>query len=122
MVIDKVHGRGASGPMVMLTRQPAEGRARDGGLRLGEMEIECLLSHGHMKFLKERFMLCSDEFALFLCKECGSIADVNIGAKVHSCPKCQNSRTFRRVAIPYAMKLMLQEVGGMGISTALLDA
>ena len=52
MVEDKVHSRAANGPVVLLTRQPAEGRARDGGLRLGEMELECLWAHGSMYFLK----------------------------------------------------------------------
>ena len=52
IVADKVHSRAANGPVVLLTRQPAEGRARDGGLRLGEMEIECLLGHGILYFLK----------------------------------------------------------------------
>lgn len=119
-VIDKVHGRGGSGPMVMLTRQPAEGRARDGGLRLGEMEIECLLSHGQMKFLKERFMTCSDGFMVYVCRICGAMAHVNPEGKVNFCSACQNTRSFRRMAMPYAMKLMLQEVQGMGMSTLLL--
>jgi len=120
MVVDKVHGRGASGPMVMLTRQPAEGRARDGGLRLGEMEIECLLAHGQMKFLKERFMDCSDGFLVYLCRACGVITSVNVRAKVHRCRHCKNNRSFVRVAIPYSMKLMVQEFEGMGVATSLL--
>jgi DNA-directed RNA polymerase II subunit RPB2 len=120
MVVDKVHGRGSSGPMVMLTRQPAEGRARDGGLRLGEMEIECLLAHGQMKFLKERFMGCSDGFLVDLCSACGIITSINIQAKVHRCRQCGNERSFVRVAIPYSMKLMVQEIEGMGVSTSLL--
>ena len=121
MVVDKVHGRGASGPMVMLTRQPAEGRARDGGLRLGEMEIECLLAHGQMKFLKERFMGCSDGFEVDLCGSCGILAAVNVKAKLHRCRHCGNERSFTRVAIPYSMKLMLQEIEGLGVSTSLLS-
>ena len=120
MVADKVHGRGSSGPMVMLTRQPAEGRARDGGLRLGEMEIECLLAHGQMKFLKERFMDCSDGFEVDLCTACGVLLAINVQAKVHTCRYCGNHRSFVRVAIPYSMKLMVQEIAGMGVSTSLL--
>jgi DNA-directed RNA polymerase II subunit RPB2 len=52
MVCDKMHSRNSNGPIVLLTRQPAEGRARDGGLRLGEMEVECNWAHGTMFFLK----------------------------------------------------------------------
>jgi DNA-directed RNA polymerase II subunit RPB2 len=121
-VVDKVHGRGASGPMVMLTRQPAEGRARDGGLRVGEMEIECLLAHGIMRFLKERFMDCSDGYTITVCRDCGTIAAVNIRAKIHRCAKCSNERSFMSIDIPYAMKLMMQECEGMGVSTALMGA
>ena len=120
MVVDKVHGRGSSGPMVFLTRQPAEGRARDGGLRVGEMEIECLLAHGNMKFLKERFMRCSDQFEVCVCASCGALATVNIPAKVHHCHKCDNIRDFWRCEIPYAMKLMMQETDGLGVSMSML--
>jgi DNA-directed RNA polymerase II subunit RPB2 len=120
MVVDKVHGRGSSGPMVFLTRQPAEGRARDGGLRVGEMEIECLLAHGNMKFLKERFMRCSDRFEVCVCASCGALATVNISAKVHHCHKCGNIQDFWRCEIPYAMKLMMQETDGLGVSMSML--
>jgi DNA-directed RNA polymerase II subunit RPB2 len=118
MVRDKVHGRGSCGPTVMLTRQPAEGRARDGGLRLGEMEIECLLAHGQIKFLKERFMRCSDEFEVDVCTQCGIMLGVNVDEKVTTCT-CGNARNFVRVALPYSMKLMIQEVYGMGIGVRL---
>ena len=120
MVVDKVHGRGSSGPMVFLTRQPAEGRARDGGLRVGEMEIECLLAHGNMNFLKERFMRCSDRFEVCVCASCGALATVNIPAKVHQCHKCGNIQDFWRCEIPYAMKLMMQETDGLGVSMSML--
>ena len=56
MVSDKVHSRSANGPIILLTRQPAEGRAREGGLRMGEMETECMWAHGSQGCLKERFM------------------------------------------------------------------
>ncbi len=85
MVEDKVHSRSANGPVVLLTRQPAEGRARDGGLRLGEMELECLWSHGALLFLKERFMECSDNFRIFICSDCGMMATVNPEQGVYHC-------------------------------------
>lgn len=121
MVADKVHGRGGSGPIVLLTRQPAEGRARDGGLRVGEMEIECLLAHGQMKFLKERFTTCSDGFQIDICDVCGMFVSINTNTTLSTCcPRCENVRSFSRIVIPYAMKLMMQEVGGLGVSTSLL--
>ena len=72
MVIDKKHSRGR-GPIVSLTRQPCEGRARDGGLRVGEMERDCFISHGASVFTKERLMDVSDPFTTGVCVQCGSL-------------------------------------------------
>lgn len=72
MVLDKMHAR-ARGPRAVLTRQPTEGRSRDGGLRLGEMERDCLVSHGVSAVLLERLMISSDAFQVDICQVCGTI-------------------------------------------------
>jgi len=115
MVIDKKHSR-ARGPIVSLTRQPCEGRARDGGLRLGEMERDCLLSHGAAAFTKERLMDVSDPFSTGICKTCGTLAIVNEDEGIYSCGTCGNKTEFIQKTIPYAMKLWVQELEAMHIT------
>jgi DNA-directed RNA polymerase II subunit RPB2 len=116
IVADKVHGRGRCGPLASLTRQPAEGRARDGGLRLGEMENECLWAHGTSGFLKERFSECSDGFPVFVCGGCSAIATVNPGRELYKCSACSNTTNFKQTIVPYAFKLLGQEVNSLGIA------
>jgi DNA-directed RNA polymerase II subunit RPB2 len=119
MVDDKLHSRG-SGPLVMLTRQPAEGRARDGGLRFGEMERDCMIAHGASVFLKERMMEASDNFEVQVCKGCGLIGVANKMQNIWRCTGCGNTTDFSQVRIPYAYKLFLQELESMNISSRLL--
>jgi len=114
MVIDKKHSR-ARGPIVSLTRQPCEGRARDGGLRVGEMERDCMLSHGVAAFTKERLMDVSDPFPTGICKTCGTLAVVNELEGIYSCGACGNQTEFVTKTIPYAMKLWVQELEAMHI-------
>lgn len=120
MVCDKMHSRNSNGPIVLLTRQPAEGRARDGGLRLGEMEVECNWGHGTMNFLKERFMECSDNYRMFICRKCARPANVNPERNIYACHYCLNKTNFAEVRIPFASKLFTQEIQSMGIGTKLL--
>ena len=115
MVEDKIHSR-STGPMVLLTRQPAEGRARDGGLRFGEMERDCMIAHGSLKFLKERMIDVSDNYRVFICKICGLIAAVNPESGIYCCKKCNNYVDFSEVRIPYACKLLVQELESMSIA------
>jgi DNA-directed RNA polymerase II subunit RPB2 len=114
MVIDKKHSR-ARGPIVSLTRQPCEGRSRDGGLRVGEMERDCMLSHGISMFTKERLMDVSDPFPTAFCKSCGSLAVVNEKEKIYHCGTCKNRTSFEMKTIPYAVKLWSQELEAMHI-------
>ena len=109
MVIDKQHSR-SYGPMVVLTRQPAEGRARDGGLRFGEMERDCMVSHGASSFAKERLYDVSDKYSVHVCKDCGNIAIYNPDLKLYLCKMCDNRINFAKVNIPYSYKLLTQEL------------
>jgi DNA-directed RNA polymerase II subunit RPB2 len=116
---DKLHSR-ASGPLVMLTRQPAEGRARDGGLRFGEMERDCVIGHGMSEFTKERLMECSDAFQCYSCRECGMLAIANEKEGIWACRGCSNTTNFAHIQIPYASKLLMQELETMCIGSRLI--
>ena len=125
MVNDKQHSR-AIGPMVNLTRQPAEGRSRDGGFRIGEMERDVMIAHGMSRFCRERLYDVSDKYSVHVCKKCGMIAQYNdngimqykaedntfvkLDVTVHNCAVCDNTTDFAYVEIPYAFKLLSQEL------------
>ena len=115
MVCDKLHSRGSNGPIVMLTRQPSEGRARNGGLRLGEMERDAVLSHGMSSFLKERMLDVSDNYRIFICKKCGMDCNVNPDKKIYKCVNCNDDADIVQVRIPYAFKLLKQELYTMNV-------
>lgn len=119
MVNDKQHSR-SIGPMVNLTRQPAEGRARDGGLRFGEMERDCMISHGASRFTKGRLYDASDSYSVHICNKCGLIAAYNKNQQIHICNTCENRTDFKYVEIPYACKLMFQELLTMNIAPRLI--
>jgi len=119
MVSDKVHSR-SSGPMVAMSHQPAEGRSRDGGLRLGEMEKDGLVAHGVSHFIRDRFYKCSDTYSSHICNKCGQIAAYNNSQKIHLCRYCENRTDFSYVEIPYCFKLLTQELMTMNISPRLL--
>ena len=119
MVNDKQHSR-SIGPMVNLTRQPAEGRSRDGGLRFGEMERDCMISHGASRFTKGRIYDASDAFSVFVCSKCGMIASFNNKEHIHYCNTCSNRNDFKYVELPYACKLMFQELITMNVAPRIM--
>jgi DNA-directed RNA polymerase II subunit RPB2 len=114
MVTDKQHSR-SFGPMVNLTRQPAEGKSRDGGLRYGEMERDCMIAHGAARFNRGRLYDASDKYSVHICKKCGLIAAYNSKMKIHICKTCDNRTDFAYVEIPYACKLLFQELITMNV-------
>jgi len=119
MVKDKQHARG-SGPMVILTRQPAEGRSREGGLRYGEMERDCMAAHGCSRFTKGRIYDASDKFVVYCCKQCGMMVIFNDEKSIHHCKTCSNRTSFARVNIPYACKLLFHELITMNIAPRII--
>jgi DNA-directed RNA polymerase II subunit RPB2 len=119
LVDDKVHSR-ARGPVAMLTRQPLEGRSRDGGLRMGEMERDCLITHGCANFIRDRFFVNSDQYRIHICERCGLTAQANLKKMTYECrtPMCVGRPAqICQVEIPYACKLLLQELASMCIQT-----
>ena len=114
MVSDKQHSR-SIGPMVGLSRQPAEGRSKDGGLRFGEMERDAMVAHGASYFKNERMMKASDGYQVYLCKCCGNIAPFNNEKGIHHCNFCDNRTEFSKVELPYACKLLFQELRTMNV-------
>lgn len=144
MVSDKIHAR-AKGVRTLLTRQPTEGRSREGGLRLGEMERDCLISYGASALIKERLLISSDAVDVQVCRECGIIGNECIcEMQLHKIKRNQNDVYFKNISdtfyekctikldsimkkkrvevnrkavitIPYAFKLLIQELLSMSI-------
>jgi len=113
MVSNKMHAR-ASGKVALLTRQPIEGRARGGALRLGEMEQQALVAHGASLLLKERYD--SDKVIIHVCSKCGAVGIKDTLRNKTYCPLC-NSVEIDDVEVSYAFKLLAEELLGMHILT-----
>ncbi|KAF0991447.1 hypothetical protein HZS_6138, partial [Henneguya salminicola] len=103
MVVDKMHAR-SRGPRAVLTRQPTEGRSKEGGLRLGEMERDCLIGYGASLLILERLMLSSDVLD----------GEYNLFNKLR-CQYCKSSSNITILSMPYACKLLIQELQSMNV-------
>lgn len=117
MVTDKVHARD-KGPRVMLTHQPTSGRSKSGGLRIGEMERDVIVSHGMAAFIKEAMMEKADTYTWAVCKHCGTLAKYAPSRSIHECTGCK-SANLSVVNTPYSFKLLMQELEAMGIQMRL---
>ncbi len=114
MVKNKIHAR-ASGKVTLLTRQPIEGRARGGALKLGEMEQQALAGHGASLLLKERYD--SDKSVVWICKDCGNMTYEDTIRNKIACTIC-GSVEAEPIEISYAFKLLVDELLGLGIQTS----
>lgn len=111
LVSEKMHAR-STGSVTTLTRQPLEGRSRDGGLRFGEMERDAMISHGTSIFLKDRLCDQSDPYHIYVCNMCHQISNTK--------DKCQcNNTIINKVETPYVTKLLIQELQAVGIKVDL---
>ena len=139
MVKDKINYR-ARGPNTMLTKQPVQGRANDGGLRIGEMERDGVLAHGMSYFLNESFMIRGDEYYIAICNKTGAIAIYNEAKNLFLSPYAdgpiqfvnnsdgsQNiknlskfGRSFSILRVPYSLKLLMQELQVMNVQMRII--
>ena len=139
MVKDKINYR-ARGPNTSLTRQPVQGRANDGGLRIGEMERDGILGHGMSYFLNESFLVRGDEFYIAVCNKTGAIAIYNDSKNLFLSPYAdgpiqfvnnpdgsQNiknlskfGRSFSILRVPYSLKLLMQELQVMNVQMRII--
>jgi DNA-directed RNA polymerase II subunit RPB2 len=139
MVKDKINYR-ARGPITALTRQTVQGRANDGGLRVGEMERDAIISHGASHFLHESFLVRGDEYYMAVCNKTGLIAVYNKNKNIFLSPTIDGpikfhttldgkmnmemiskyGRSFSILRIPYSLKLLIQELQGMNIQMRII--
>lgn len=123
MVADKMHAR-ARGPIQILTRQPAGGRSKEGGLRVGEMEKDGLVSHGTASFLRDRLFYASDHYIAYICANCGQFAQaarptdagdaaIQLRGERNHCKGCDLDGSVYTVEMPYCFKLLVQELQAM---------
>jgi DNA-directed RNA polymerase beta subunit len=119
MVADKINYRSGDGPRSMATHQPVKGRARGGGLRVGEMENNVLLAHGFGSFSKECMMKKSDGWVMDVDTDSGNMAITNPREGFAYSSPGVSSTGITRIETPFTLKMMLQELEGMGIAAQL---
>lgn len=118
MVQDKKHAR-AKGPVNPITKEPVEGRAKNGGLRFGEMEVNCLQARGAASTLQERMMTLSNETTIYVCEKCNEISYKNHSFGFYECPRCQRHDQISAAKIPHTLKVLIDELAAMTVDLKL---